>query len=275
MGDFKTERQFTTRQQKLIYEEVYFNNDMVINNYNPLTGYELKYPQFFTANPSQDKSIAPRRIKITPSAHQFRLCISFRDAQGQEHSNNNYFLVDILQDNSTQEILNYIREQSLVNDNGTVYGLRSVYDKTTGKLTFEAYNVTNMQQVFFKIKCPSYDDYKGFWEFLNQIEDPFDGLKADNNYNSNSMIYVAQYFLFNVWNRETLYVHASFSNSQYRYLCLSNEFWEKPTKIFYGNVNDNAFYVYFTTDGVNKIVPYYANKLIELSFVLRTQELSI
>ena len=52
--DFKTERQFTTRQQKLIYEEVYFNNDMTINNYNPLTGYELKYPQFFTANPSQE-----------------------------------------------------------------------------------------------------------------------------------------------------------------------------------------------------------------------------
>ena len=132
--DFKTERQFTTRQQKLIYEEVYFNNDMTINNYNPLTGYELKYPQFFTANPSQDKSIAPRRVKITPSAHQFRLCISYRDDQGQEYSNNNFFLVDILQDNSTQEILNYIREQSLCNDNGTVYGLRSARQFYSGNI---------------------------------------------------------------------------------------------------------------------------------------------
>ena len=271
--DFKTERQFTTRQQKLIYEEVYFNNDMTINNYNPLTGYELKYPQFFTANPSQDKSIAPRRVKITPSAHQFRLCISYKDSQGQEHSNNNFFLVDILQGNTTQEILNYIREQSICNDNGTVYELRSLYDKTTGLLIFQGFNITNLQFVDFRIMCPSYDDYAGFWKFLNQIDEPFNDLKRNENYQLDSMMYVQIYSLNNVWNRETLYVHSSFSNSQHHYLCLSNEFWDRPSKLFYGNVNDNAFYIYFSTDGVNKIVPYYANKLIELSFVLRTQEL--
>ena len=179
----------------------------------------------------------------------------------------------VVQDNSTQEILNYIREQSLCNDNGTVYGLRSVYDKTTGKLMFQAFNVTNLQFVDFRFMCPSYDDYAGFWMFLNQINQPFDDLKLNNNYQVNSMDYVQIYSLNNVWNRETLYVHSSFSNSQHHYLCLSNEFWDRPSKLFYGNVNDNAFYIYFSTDGVNKIVPYYANKLIELSFVLRTQEL--
>ena len=271
--NYRTEKQFTTRQQKLIYEEVYFNKDMVVENYDQLSGYQLRYPQFFTANPSQDKSIAPRRVKITPSAHQFRLCISFRDAMSAEHSNNNYFLVDILQDNTMQEILNYIREQSLCDDGGTVYGLRSVYEKTTGVLEFQGIDVTNQQPVDFRIMCPSIDDYRAFWEFLNQIGNPFNSITTNQNYQHDSLSFVRQLKLSNVWNRETLYVHTSFSSSQHHYMCLSNEFWERPTKLFYGNVNDNAFYVYFTTDGVNKIVPYYANKLIELSFVLRTQEL--
>ena len=274
MSEYKSEKQFTKSQiKKLVYEEVYFNNDMTINNYNPYTGYQLQYPQFFSTNPSQDKSIAPRRIQITPSSHQFRLCISFRDAAAQEHSTNIFFLVDVLQGNTTQEILNFIRENSVCQDGGATYALRSVYDKMTGDLEFQAYNITNMQPVEFKFMCPSYDDYMRFWEFLNQIGDPFSNLQIDQNYTANSLIYTFQYQLNNVWNREILYVHSSFSNSQYHYLCLSSEFWEKPSKLFYGNVNDNAFYIYFTTDGVHKIIPYYANKLIELSFVLRTNEL--
>ena len=274
MSEYKSEKAFTRNQlRKLVYEEVYMNNDMTIDNYNPNTGYQLNYPQFFSSNPSQDKSIAPRRIQVSPSSHQFRLCISYKDAALQVHSTNTYFLVDVLQDNTTQEILNFIRENSVCQDGETTFALRSLYDKMTGELSFMAYDITNMQQVDFRFMCPSFDDYAGFWMFLNQINVPFANIQLDQNYTQNSLDYTMMYSISNVWNRETLYVHSSFSNSQHHYLCLSNEFWEKPSKLFYGNVNDNAFYIYFTTDGVNKIIPYYANKLLELSFVLRTNQL--
>lgn len=273
--NYRTEKQFTSRQRKLIYEEVYFNNNMTIANYDPLTGYQLKFPQFFTANPSQDKSVAPRRVQIIPSSHQFRLNVTFRDAAAQQHGNNVYFLVDILKDNSTQEILSYIRESSICVDNGVTYALRSVYNKITGQLTFQGVDLTNMQQVEFRFSCPSIDDYLQFWFFLNQIGIPFRSLLLNPNQPlaPNCLDFTAEYTLENVWNRDVLYVHTSFSSSQHHYMCLSNEFWEKPSKIFYCNINDNAFYVYYTTDGSQKIVPYHANKLIELSFVLRTQEL--
>ena len=69
MSDYKSEKAFTKNQlKKLVYEEVYMNNDMTINNYNPNTGYQLNYPQFFSSNPSQDKSIAPRRIQVSIQA---------------------------------------------------------------------------------------------------------------------------------------------------------------------------------------------------------------
>ena len=120
MSEYKSEKAFTRNQlRKLVYEEVYMNNDMTINNYNPNTGYQLNYPQFFSSNPSQDKSIAPRRIQVSPSSHQFRLCISYKDAALQVHSTNAYFLVDVLQDNTTQEILNFIRESSVCQDGGS------------------------------------------------------------------------------------------------------------------------------------------------------------
>lgn len=274
MSNYKTEAQFTNRQStKLVYEEVYFNKDMTISNYNYNSGYELRYPQFFTANPSQDKSIAPRRVEVIPSAHQFRLCISFRDEEGQEHSTNQFFLIDALQGNTTQEILNLIRENSICTNNGITYGLRSIYDKTTGQLHFEGVDITNLKAVEFRFMCPSKDDYNHFWMFLNQIGEPFTNIAINNYYKQDSLIYLYSYELNNVWNRESLYVHTSFSNSQHHYMCLSTDYWEKPSKLFYGNVNDNAFFIYFTTDGVNKIIPYYANKLVELSFVLRTQYL--
>ena len=70
-----------------------------------------------------------------------------------------------------------------------------------------------------------------------------------------------------------LYFHASFSDSKYHYVCKTNDYWEKPAKLFYDNINGLEFTVYFTTDGVHKIIPNWSNILLELSFILRTQDL--
>ena len=75
------------------------------------------------------------------------------------------------------------------------------------------------------------------------------------------------------WNRTPLYFHASFSDSKHHYVCKTNDYWEKPAKLFYDNVNGLEFTVYFTTDGVHKIVPRWGEILLELSFILRTQNL--
>ena len=54
---------------------------------------------------------------------------------------------------------------------------------------------------------------------------------------------------------------------------IQNIIREKPAKLFYDNVNGLEFNVYFTTDGIHKIIPIWSNILLELSFILRTQDL--
>ena len=100
---------------------------------------------------------------------------------------------------------------------------------------------------------------------LNQ---PIDGFDVPDE--GSIRIEISSFNLTNVWNRTPLYVHASFSDSKNHYVCMTNDYWEKPSKLFYDNVHGLEFTIYFTTDGVNKIIPYYANKLLELSFILRT-----
>ena len=47
---YRTEKQLTTKQNKVIYEEVYFNSNMTIENFNDNSGFLLTYPNKFSQN---------------------------------------------------------------------------------------------------------------------------------------------------------------------------------------------------------------------------------
>ena len=252
---FKTEKQFTERASKLIYEEVYFNSCMTEDNYDSASGFRLKYPELFSANNSQDKSIAPRKIRIIPSAHQLKFDITIPTQIAPDIFS---IQIDVTPENTTQEVLNEMKRQ--LKEQTEDYDLIYDYDTMSGHL-----NLTiNNGVPFFYLDFSNDSDEEQLWKFFNQSSNPGFG-------QANATINIIE--LDNVWNRDYLYVHASFSNSRYHYLCTSNDDWESPSKLFYDNVFGYDFFVYFTTNGITKIIPYYANKLIELSFVLRTQKL--
>ena len=252
---FKTEKQFTERASKLIYEEVYFNSCMTEDNYDSASGFRLKYPELFSANNSQDKSIAPRKIRIIPSAHQLKFDITIPTQIAPDIFS---IQIDVTPENTTQEVLNEMKRQ--LKEQTEDYDLIYDYDTMSGHL-----NLTiNNGVPFFYLDFENDSDEEQLWKFFNQRRSPGFG-------QANAMINSIE--LDNCWNRDYLYVHASFSNSRYHYLCTSNDDWESPSKLFYDNVFGYDFFVYFTTNGITKIIPYYANKLIELSFVLRTQKL--
>lgn len=253
---FKSEKQFTERASKLIYEEVYFNSCMTEDNYDSASGYRLKYPELFSANNSQDKSIAPRKIRIIPSAHQLR----FSFVLDPGYDNKASIAIDVTTYNTMQEVLNEIKNQVADQNNG-LYKMQCTYDTMTGIL-FITFLDENDEIVEFKFEFTEVGNNIELWKFFNQPGEP--QLPTE---------YTDSIRLANVWNRDYLYVHASFSNSRYHYLCTSNDDWESPSKLFYDNVFGYDFFVYFTTNGITKIIPYYANKLIELSFILRTQKL--
>ena len=250
---FTSEKQFTQRASNIVYEEVYFNSDMTENNYDNSTGYRLKYPELFSANNSQDKCIAPRKVNVKPSANQLK----FTFVLDSFYNKNANIAIDVTPYNTMQEVLNEMKNQISSQNNG-LYQMQYIYNTMSGILVISFID-ENDELVEFKFEFTEVGNDGDLWEFFNQP-----GLPQFPTAN-----YVDSIALSNVWNRDYLYVHASFSNSKYHYLCTTNDNWEYPTKLFYDNVFGYDFYIYFTTDGITKIIPYYANKLIELSFVLR------
>ena len=272
---YKTERQLTTKQNKVIYEEVYFEKDFDIDRYNDNSGFLLTYPNKFSQNPSQDKSIGIRRIDVDPGSHFIYTGIEYNDGQ-------NTYLTPLYRGeyqstNTFQEILVDLQTNLQYNQNNVLCWLNAEYNPETGELLFVAnmsVNGQNAQAVDFRFVCNTYQHYLQLHGLLNQRENiPFEKYLQDNNFNTNSLIFVPEYRFSNVWNRTPLYLHASFSDSKMHYACKTGDYWEKPAKIFFDNTHGLQFYIYFTTDGYHKIIPCWSNILLELSFILRTQEL--
>lgn len=59
--------------------------------------------------------------------------------------------------------------------------------------------------------------------------------------------------LDNVWDREALEIHASFSNSKNRFIAVNGDFYQSRNMIFNARNGFNAFDVWFSTDGTHRI----------------------
>ena len=86
------------------------------------------------------------------------------------------------------------------------------------------------------------------YEYLNTIRDSFD--------------------FNNVWNRESLFVHASFVNgTSFQVLGKSGEFYPKPSKMYRFNGNSPDFYFELSYDGIHPIQHKFARFIVQLAYI--------
>ena len=270
--NYKKESQFTNNASKRVFEEVYTNEDMPDNRACDANGcYMLRTPQMFASNLSQEKAISVRRVMCEPNAHVFKMRILYyTDTKSDVLGSTDYQTYDFTSSNTMEEILNKIITDSVATTTSNdVYKLDYDYSKNTGDLFIIPLSDDGMP-ITFSFSCPTYKDYENFWHTFNQTNKPFN-MDFDNyeDYNENCMEPIESLNLGNVWSREPLYVHASFSSSKKHYLCRTGDFWFKPSKYYYDNITSNEFEVFFTTDGNKRIIPYDAVKIIELCFILK------
>jgi anthranilate synthase/phosphoribosyltransferase len=73
----------------------------------------------------------------------------------------------------------------------------------------------------------------------------------------------------NVWDRENLFIHASFvTYTSRQYLGRGGEFYYKPSKIYYFGNSSQQFYLWVSFNGIDKVKLYYENFIIELALLL-------
>ena len=263
---YPKESQFTSHASKRVFEEVYTNEDITHDNYYDGV-YRLNVPHMFSTNLSQEKAISPRRVMCEPKSHVFNLKVKyFNETNTQVLGESFDQLYDFTSQNTIEEILSKITSDAATG----IYKLQYEYEKEKGSLFITPICDDRQTKIHFSFSCPTFDDYASFWQILNQIGMPFD-MPGDNyeDFDDYSMEPIEELYLNNVWSREPLYVHASFSSSKKHYLCRTGDFWFKPSKYYYDNTDQNYFEIFFTTDGTHRIIPFDAIKVIELCFILK------
>jgi len=269
--NYRREAQFTNNASKRVFEEVYTNEDMQNERADVSNGtFSLRVPEMFAVNPSQEKAISPRRVMCEPKPHNFITRITFYNpANAAVLGTTDFISFDFTSQNTLEECLNQLQDKLRYVNNATTYGIYYKFNKLLGELMLSAIDNAG-NNLYFRFECLDYENYENLWTLFNQVGNPF--LSAENNkanYDINVLGPIGLLNLNNVWSREPLYVHASFSTSKKHYLCRTGDFWFKPSKYYYDNINNDIFEIYFTTDAMHWIIPFDAVKIIELCFILR------
>ena len=259
--NYRTERQETARQNKSKFEDAYFQTAFNVDNYNDNSKeYTYEIPQQFATNPSQEKMIGLRRVKLTPMIANITMAVTFANT-----ATSDMYDFEFQPENTLQEINNSIVANTATGN----YTL--VFDFDGYNLIISAKNIEDNSpaQFYFSFPNENRSEANVLWQLLNQTGVPFPTMFTYNGESINEVNPVSSITLTNVWSRKALHVHSSFSNSMTRFLCLSDDFYETVSKYYEDNTHRSTFTLYFTTDGNQKITPYSANILTELCYKIR------
>lgn len=278
------ERQLTAKASRRPIEYNYTNADTHHVNTEPHRGYQFEYPVNWTGDQSTQKVIGIRRISYKPTS--IDLAVTFRVNDGEAGEVDLNLVLVFTDQNTFEECINRIvvelNEQlvtagtetrcigqynkdlgtfSLRFDNGNSYrsfriefnyGLDSVYDGTDAH-----YN------------DPEHVHYKA--EFLKLFNQPITKENVDILWGYMEADGMRTLTFNNVWNRDSFYCHASFSDSPKQIIGINHDFWMQPSVFYDYSDNSNDFNVYFTTDTVHRILPRNGVMLIQLSYIFNYQ----
>ena len=281
------ETQLTQRATRRPCEYNYTNADVHHPDVQPSDGYQFEYPVNWTGDPSTNKVIGLRRINY--KATSVNLAFSIMITYGSGDTEIITIVGNYTSENTFEECYANIMKQindKLVADslNSTIYS-NSEYDKDTGKftLTFQSSVGTKLEYTFIFDLDASYnpasvteEDFnkdinlpKTYFkrEFLKLFNQPITKANVDMIHS-----FAAKKLEFNnVWNRDTFYCHASFSDSPRKIIGINKDFWMTPSMFYEYSDNSNDFNIFFTTDTVHRILPRNGVLLIQLSYIYNYQ----
>ena len=279
------EHQLTNRASRRPIESNYTNADIHdIVNTEPHRGYQFEYPVNWTGDQSINKVIGIRRISYKPSS--IDLAVSFR-VDDPDLDELVLDLVLVFTDQNTfEECINRLIVE--LNDQLTAQNsaIRCVgqYDKDLGtfKMRFDNGNSYRSFRIEFNYggdsgyngsdahyKDPNRIHYKA--EFLKLFNQQITKENIDTLWGYRQAVEMTGLTFNNVWNRDSFYCHASFSDSPKQIIGINHDFWPTPSVFYDYSDNSNDFNIYFTTDTTHRILPRNGVMLIQLSYILNYQ----
>ena len=273
------EKQFNTKSSYDTFDGIYTNYDISVNkDYSAASGYPFDYPIRWLNDPSMNKRIAIRRLDATPSSHSFTIFISTKVDEptttddyidvDEELYFEKFIVVDITYQDTLIKVLNFIANSFKYENKSGEGGLVYHYDNKNNTLNFEFHNSTSAL-CDFKFYSYSADDsissstLDEFLKFLNQETIP-------SNYRL-LISYTTDKKFYEVWDRNRLHFHASFSTSRRHFIGKRGDFYQNLT-LLYPISNETTFNVRFKTDGYKNILLRYTDFDIQLCFIINYQK---
>lgn len=269
-----SEKKLTSTATYDTFDEIYTNFDLSVDEtYAANTGYPFDYPTRWLNDPSMNKRIAIRRLDAIPTSHSFKLGISAVVECAVEPDDDAPSLtdfektitVDVTEHDNLIKVLNYIcSEFSFVGN---------TYD---GKLTFDYSNTTNRLEFKFikytfreSLVCEFVftGDTKELLRFLNQ--DTSDEQLAYLDKPTNNKTFDE------VWNRDRLHFHASFSTSRRRFIGKRGDFYQTLSLLYPPPTNESTFYIRMTSNGIKNILLRYCEFDIQLCFIVNYKKTKV
>lgn len=272
----KSEKQFNTNSTYDTFDEIYTNYNVSVNaDYSAGTGYPFDYPIRWLNDPSMNKRIAIRRLEATPSSHSFKLGIiaevnelissmdeGVKDVHYKIHTA--IKIIDITYEETLIKVMNMLANEFSYDQN-TLKLPDELDIGGGGRLIYNYSNKTNRLEMKFinsrdeECKFQFTENFDEFLRFLNQplTDENRELLKNESRVK-----------VFNeVWNRDRLHFHASFSTSRRHFIGKRGDFYQNLT-LLYPQSNETTFTIRFTSDGYNNILLRYCEFDIQLCFIV-------
>ena len=275
----------TRGESKYMLEEIYFSdlcgdienkddNGQLIG-INPQKAwfdngkYRFQFPSLWYQSTCNNKAIGLRSITLVPDSVRFRADIYIYKTNSDNPGVEDWEEIDsfraTIQEPSERGILYIISEfvhliknhvdaklkdEAIILDWGYSYKTQELSiavfsdDYQKARNYGIRFNVDAMYES--ESQCGLIELLNTTYEYLNTIRDSFD--------------------FNNVWNRESLFVHASFVNgTSFQVLGKSGEFYPKPSKMYRFNGNSPDFYFELSSDGIHPIPPQVARFVVQLA----------
>ncbi len=295
------EQQLTQRATRRPCEYNYTNADIHNPNVQPSDGYQFEYPVNWAGDPSTHKVIGLRRINYRATSVniafnfvvQYPITVDEEEATRQEtipiiacYTSENTFeeiWTDIIKQIDKKLAADSLQNKILlVQSYNKDKGECSIrFEDTNNYLPFKLEFVYGSDVLYDHTIDADYKDASKIFfkcEFLKLFNQQINKENVDkvflHNINPNDYTDItdsAALTFTNVWNRDSFYCHASFSDSPRKIIGINKDFWMTPSVFYEYSDNSNDFNVYFTTDTVHRILPRNGVLLIQISYIFNYQ----
>ena len=164
----------------------------------------------------------------------------------------------------THTVLNHMCNQFSYEVGDKKCGLRYEYNVNENKLDLTFVNVHDVK-CNFTISGEN-SEIEDFLKFLNQ---PID------NDSKVKLVAENQKTFYEVWSRDRLYFHASFSTSRRKFIGKQGDFYQNLSLLYPSPTNESTFYIRFSSNGVKNILIRHCEFDIQLCFIVNYKKSAI